>query len=85
MADVALRHKCFYYVKCFLENAGYEDLYTDDYENNSAEDTCLACEVRTCALADKDTDKADNEGYNRYNKSGDNCGEKVIFRNGKAD
>ena len=82
-------HKCFficYFTNIFvLENAGYENFDADEYKDYAAEDARLACKVCACALADIDADKAYYKGYDGNNDGGDNCGEKIVARYGKAD
>ena len=45
----------------FSEPAGNKNLQTDEDEDSTAEDTCLACEFRTSLFADGQTSEADKE------------------------
>lgn len=60
-------------------------LKSDKDQYCTAEDACLACELRTCFFTDCDTRKADKEGNNADEQTSKERFKPIIVGNGKAN
>ena len=71
--------------KLSAEYSGYEDIYANDDQYDTAEDSCFACQVCSEFLTYEDAAEADKEGDYSDEQTTYKRLKEVVFRYGETD